>query len=294
MVPDVLGSVRGAFDADLTMQAIRDYAPYCDPFGEQGSFTGPFSFTGEPVDANGLTHLRARYYAPSIGRFFQLDPSWQDQNLYAYGRDNPLRYSDPSGLSSCGDPEEALVVICKVLNPLLNIGVLILDTLGLGMSASGVILELVGLGLGEAFSPFPGDEVVGFVAAIGLYWGAFNRIENLISLQSFTLAAMNEIVCTRDTHIERVENIYPFGVSATELVLGPDTSTALTGLAIGNSRLGRLQAEAMIDTLVNLAIVYYDLQRMRGQEPFWGLRQFRIGRTETGRYYIRVTRMATE
>jgi hypothetical protein len=75
MVPDALGSVRGEFDAGLDVQAIRDYAPYGDPFGEQGTFANQFGFTGEPVDENGLLHLRARYYSADLGRFFQLDPS---------------------------------------------------------------------------------------------------------------------------------------------------------------------------------------------------------------------------
>jgi RHS repeat-associated protein len=107
MVPDALGSVRGEFDADLDMQAMQDYTPYGDPFGEQGTFDSPFGFTGEPYDENGLLHLRARYYDPEIGRFFQMDTSQQEKNLYQYARSNPVLFKDPTGhLLQVGTPEE--------------------------------------------------------------------------------------------------------------------------------------------------------------------------------------------
>jgi len=33
-----------------------------------------YIFTGEMTDANGLVHLRARYYDPNVGVFASLDP----------------------------------------------------------------------------------------------------------------------------------------------------------------------------------------------------------------------------
>jgi len=50
----------------------------------------------------------ARYYDPALGRFVQADTivpnpaSPQDLNRYAYVRNNPLRYTDPSGHMECG------------------------------------------------------------------------------------------------------------------------------------------------------------------------------------------------
>src|SRR5690606_20997431 len=52
---------------------------------------------GEYGGTNGLLYLRARYYAPSQGRFFQLDPSRLEVNLYQYSGSNPILYIDPSG-----------------------------------------------------------------------------------------------------------------------------------------------------------------------------------------------------
>ncbi len=42
--------------------------------------------------------LRARYYAPSMGRFMQMDPSRQERNPYWYAFGSPMMYADPSGL----------------------------------------------------------------------------------------------------------------------------------------------------------------------------------------------------
>ena len=35
-------------------------------------------------DENSLLYLRARYYDPGVGRFFNADPSWKERNLYQY------------------------------------------------------------------------------------------------------------------------------------------------------------------------------------------------------------------
>ena len=52
-----------------------------------------------------MIYLRARYYNPQIGRFTSLDieegeiSSPLDMNRYAYCRNNPIKYIDPSGRS---------------------------------------------------------------------------------------------------------------------------------------------------------------------------------------------------
>jgi RHS repeat-associated protein len=63
-------------------------------------------FTGKERDAEtGLDFMEARYYSGAQGRFTSPDEPLFDQqagdpqswNLYAYGRNNPLRYLDPTG-----------------------------------------------------------------------------------------------------------------------------------------------------------------------------------------------------
>jgi RHS repeat-associated protein len=83
---------------------------------QQGSAPVSWGYTGEHWDANvGLLYLRARWYDPTVGRLTQADRivpnplNSQAWNRYAYGLNNPLRYTDPSGY--CADNQDDPV--CK-------------------------------------------------------------------------------------------------------------------------------------------------------------------------------------
>lgn len=102
-------------------------------------------------------------------------------------------------------------------------------------------------------------------------------------MASLSLVATADVL-TGATNWEQVE-LFP-GQLSTELVLGPDTTLCLLSIALGNTP---ATPEAMSDTAANAGVVYYDIQRLRNQEPFWGLAQLRIGRTANGSYYFRVT-----
>ena len=62
-----------------------------------------FKFNGQQYDPiSQQYYLRARYYNPVIGRFTQEDSYNADGlNLYAYYRNNPVSYVDPSGNKYC-------------------------------------------------------------------------------------------------------------------------------------------------------------------------------------------------
>ncbi|MCL6270738.1 FG-GAP-like repeat-containing protein [Sansalvadorimonas sp. 2012CJ34-2] len=70
-------------------------------------------YTGhEMIDEVGLVHMNGRVYDQGIGRFLSADPVVQDIydsqafNRYAYVRNNPLRYTDPSGFAWYNDWED--------------------------------------------------------------------------------------------------------------------------------------------------------------------------------------------
>ena len=76
-----------------------------DPWGNltlcEETVENRFKFNGQQYDPiSQQYYLRARYYNPVIARFTQEDTYRGDGlNLYAYCRNNPVYYTDPSGHS---------------------------------------------------------------------------------------------------------------------------------------------------------------------------------------------------
>ena len=71
--------------------------------------------TCHPWDADaGLFYFNARWYDADVGRFISEDPLWgsifdpQSLNRFAYGRNNPYRYVDPTGMEIEGEYEDEL------------------------------------------------------------------------------------------------------------------------------------------------------------------------------------------
>ncbi len=84
---------------------------YTGPFGQErgtaASWTGDRGFLDKSMDASGLVAVGARYYDPGIGRFISVDPVMdltdpQQWNAYSYANNNPLTWSDPSGMIPIG------------------------------------------------------------------------------------------------------------------------------------------------------------------------------------------------
>ncbi|MFI1886661.1 polymorphic toxin-type HINT domain-containing protein [Streptomyces jumonjinensis] len=89
------------------------------PFGgvrgtPPANWPGTKGFVGGTDDtkSTGLTHLGAREYDPSIGRFISVDPLLESDkpqtlNGYTYAAQNPLAFTDPTGLGiACGKGHE--------------------------------------------------------------------------------------------------------------------------------------------------------------------------------------------
>ncbi|KAB2892719.1 MAG: hypothetical protein F9K28_11275 [Bacteroidetes bacterium] len=82
-----------------------DYTAFGEIYAQTGTTPNNYLYTGQQYDeVTGLYSLRARYYDPSDGRFLSRDPypcplcSPQEYNRYIYTANNPVNFSDPSGL----------------------------------------------------------------------------------------------------------------------------------------------------------------------------------------------------
>jgi RHS repeat-associated protein len=132
LIADALGTTRLVTGPTGAAVEFRDYAPFGEELpsgvGTRGGLYGAAGypsttanvmgpeFTGKERDAeSGLDYFGARYYSGMQGRFTSADAPFADQhaedpqswNMYAYVRNNPLRYTDPDGrdcfrsVSSC-------------------------------------------------------------------------------------------------------------------------------------------------------------------------------------------------
>lgn len=118
LVPDHLGTPRIIVDQMGSLAGVRrhDYSPFGEElFAGTGGRTVAMGYAGDGVRQQftqkerdvetGLDYFLARYYASTQGRFTSADDFLNDTrvadpaswNLYAYVRNNPLKYVDPLG-----------------------------------------------------------------------------------------------------------------------------------------------------------------------------------------------------
>lgn len=117
---DHLGSVDTVLDDQGNVVERRDYLPYGQERLVHEELNSPetnYGFTGKELDSEtGLNYFGARYYDSVTGRFIQMDPMLmgldkmsqeqrnaflsnpQNLNYYAYVQNNPVRYTDPTGM----------------------------------------------------------------------------------------------------------------------------------------------------------------------------------------------------
>jgi RHS repeat-associated protein len=99
---DHLGSPRLITDQGGMEMGRAAYLPFGAP--ALAGIADSKKFTGHERDASGLDYMHARYYNWGWGRFLSVDPGrdWdqrkpQSWNAYAYVRNNPIRFTDPTG-----------------------------------------------------------------------------------------------------------------------------------------------------------------------------------------------------
>ncbi|MFI1583965.1 RHS repeat-associated core domain-containing protein [Embleya sp. NPDC020630] len=113
MAADHHGTPNSTLDAATLTATRRQSKPFGEPRGPQptqanGQWPDDKGFLGKPKDAIGLTHVGAREYDPTLGRFISVDPVMDladagQMHGYTYSNNNPLTLSDPTGMKYCGN-----------------------------------------------------------------------------------------------------------------------------------------------------------------------------------------------
>jgi RHS repeat-associated protein len=103
LAPDWQGTSQTAIDAVTQQVTQRRQTPFGARRGSAVNWPNPHGFVGGVSDNTGLVHLGAREYDPGTGRFVSPDPLLdtgdpQQMEGYAYSDNNPITYSDPTGL----------------------------------------------------------------------------------------------------------------------------------------------------------------------------------------------------
>ncbi|MDR1229078.1 MAG: HNH endonuclease [Azoarcus sp.] len=146
---DPFGNPVVATDANGNQVWRENYLPFGYKLA-YASQSDNFGFSGKPYDKHTeLSYYGARYYSPLTGRFIGVDPAEVDPenihsfNRYAYGGNNPYRYTDPDGRS--------FIDVVFLAYDLGKLGVALYSGVGVGAAAADVTLSIVGV-----ISPVPG------------------------------------------------------------------------------------------------------------------------------------------
>jgi RHS repeat-associated protein len=149
---DHLGSVRMTSLANQTIVSRHTYEPFGWEVPRGFLSSNTHRFTGHERDATtGLDYMLARYYASNQARFLSVDPVLgtpdrpQSWNRYAYARNAPLRFIDPTGLSD----EEGLRTMKSLKDPDVQAELAkAMETAGYDAQSPSSTREVVG-GIGE-------------------------------------------------------------------------------------------------------------------------------------------------
>ena len=137
---DHLNSTKVITDAAGQANVQYSYRAFGEQLGKLGTGEARHTYGGKELDSESqLYYFNARYYDPAIGRFISVDPAQDGINWYVYCNNNPLSFTDPTGLET-----ESLEQLARLAAS----GTALLETV------VGVVLILI---------PEPGTTALGIV-----------------------------------------------------------------------------------------------------------------------------------
>jgi RHS repeat-associated protein len=114
---DHLGSIRAVTDQNGKVVYNSDYLPFGTRFTKDSDFDELHGFTGKEYDPDiGLYYFNARWMDPELGRFLSEDPAADSNNpnLYSYCGNNPVLYTDPTGMVFGWDDAIYLIIAAVI------------------------------------------------------------------------------------------------------------------------------------------------------------------------------------
>ncbi len=123
-VYDTLGSTRQLLNSNQAATDTYSYYAFGEVRTSSGSTANPFKFVGRlgyyDDPSTDLQYLRARYYAPALGRFLTTDPIGIAQPDFRYVGSRAVLGVDPSGLVTfwqawCGSKRETCLKVYHAL-----------------------------------------------------------------------------------------------------------------------------------------------------------------------------------
>ncbi|MDP3732153.1 MAG: RHS repeat-associated core domain-containing protein, partial [Candidatus Omnitrophota bacterium] len=192
---DHIGSSNVVTDETGTIAKLIEYSPYGLTSRDWGEYNTNCRFTGKLFDTStALYYYGARYYDPELGRFIQPDTivpypdDPQSFNRYAYARNNPIKYIDPTGHSWLSTLLGAIAgIIVGIATQNFALGMAVFSAVSAGISAyqaGGSFLQVAGISivasiagyygasLGAAYGSAIGGGSFGAAVFAGMFGGA--------------------------------------------------------------------------------------------------------------------------
>jgi len=165
---DGVGNTREVTDADASVVNSYDYDPFGVVLSRDVALSNPFEFEGRfgvVATAPGMTHMRARAYDASIGRFTSLDPHvlLGGFNRYTYCWNSPLKFVDPTGTQTA-DPQGYRRIAKRTFWT--GVGLMVLGIAAILHGNVPLACLAVGLGGAAIFTGGAMESVTGFGEAI--------------------------------------------------------------------------------------------------------------------------------
>ena len=173
---DLTGNTTAIINASGDVVSTYSYLPFGEKLASSGPAGNLFTYSGQSgvLDlGDGLYQMTHRTYSPSLGRFIEPDPigyAGRDINIYRYAANNPVTYTDPSGLFL------PFLVVAVEGAEVVVVGLATVGEVGEATAATGGAIELGGYGskvfpfvwdLAEEISPEAARMAQGLVNNFG-------------------------------------------------------------------------------------------------------------------------------